>query len=144
MPRLVTIGYEGRSLDELVAALADADVTTVVDVRLTPISHKAGLSKSRLADRLESAGIAYVHLRALGNPKDNRAGLRAGEAQSRRRYVDVLRSPAGDAALAQLTDLVAHERVALLCVERSPDTCHRKLVADALVRRAPGTEVRHL
>lgn len=144
MPQLVTIGYEGRSLDQLVAELGSAAVTTVVDVRRTPISHKPGLSKRRLAAGLESAGLGYVHLPALGNPKDNRAGLRAGDPDSRRRYVEVLHAPAAEDALTLVTDLVRRERVALLCVEREPGPSHRQLVADELVRRGADVDVRHL
>ena len=88
--------------------------------------------------------VAYVHLPALGNPKDNRAGLRAGALESQQRYAGVLRSPSGDEALTTVIDLVRRERVALLCVERDPATCHRLLVAAELVRRSPGLGVRHL
>ncbi|PPJ18215.1 hypothetical protein C5E45_10195 [Nocardia nova] len=43
--------------------LAEAGVATVVDVRLTPISRKPGLSKTKLSAALAEAGIRYVHLR---------------------------------------------------------------------------------
>ncbi|WP_258081414.1 DUF488 domain-containing protein [Nocardia nova] len=61
--RLFTVGYEGRRADELVMLLAEAGVATVVDVRLTPISRKPGLSKTKLSAALAEAGIRYVHLR---------------------------------------------------------------------------------
>jgi uncharacterized protein (DUF488 family) len=141
---LATIGYEGRSAEQLLADLRAQAVTTLVDVRLTPLSHKPGLSKRRLAEALAAAGLAYVHLPALGNPKDNRAGLRAGALESRQRYAGVLRSPVGDEALTTVVDLVRRERVALLCVERDPATCHRLLIAGEVVRRSPGLGVRHL
>lgn len=69
---LVTVGYEGRTAGELVVTLAEAGVDVLVDVRLTPLSRKPGLSKRQLADALAAAGVEYVHLPALGNPKDNR------------------------------------------------------------------------
>ena len=67
---LVTVGYEGRTATELVAVLAEAGVTVLADVRLTPLSRKPGLSKRKLADSLTAAGIEYLHLPALGNPAE--------------------------------------------------------------------------
>lgn len=58
----------------------------LVDVRLTPLSRKPRLSKTKLAAALADVGIEYVHHRALGNPKDNRAGFREGQPASRARY----------------------------------------------------------
>ena len=46
---IVSVGYEGRSVDELVDALVDAGVSVLVDVRENAISRKRGLSKRALA-----------------------------------------------------------------------------------------------
>ncbi|SEM69999.1 DUF488 domain-containing protein [Nonomuraea pusilla] len=53
----------------------------LVDVRLTPISRKRGFSKTALATALAAAGIACRHMRALGNPKWNRAGFSGSPAE---------------------------------------------------------------
>jgi uncharacterized protein (DUF488 family) len=76
---------------------ACADVRVLVDVRLTPLSRKPGLSKTKLSEALAAVGIKYVHHRALGNRRDNRAGFRAGEPDSRARYREVLDSAAAAA-----------------------------------------------
>lgn len=47
-PALFSVGYEGRSLDELVNELHEHRVTVLLDVRLNAISRKPGLSKTRL------------------------------------------------------------------------------------------------
>ncbi|WP_227983154.1 DUF488 family protein [Nocardia spumae] len=130
--RLFTVGYEGRRADELVAILAEAGVATVVDIRLTPISRKPGLSKTKLSAALAEAGIRYVHLKELGNPRDNRDGFRVGEADSRDRYAHVLDSPEGADALHSVRALMAQGPVALLCFEHDHTTCHRQMVADAV------------
>ena len=52
---LVTIGYEGRQLDEFVAALLDRGVEIVFDVRENPASRKPGFSKRRLGEALAAA-----------------------------------------------------------------------------------------
>ena len=139
----MTIGYEGRSADELVEELKSARIRVLIDVRLTPLSRKPGLSKRRLAESLEQAGIAYVHLPALGNPKENRASFRTGDPRSRTRFRALLRSPEAAAALEQVAALTADSRVALLCFERHASECHRHVVSDELERRVPALAVAH-
>jgi uncharacterized protein (DUF488 family) len=140
---VVTVGYEGRSAEELVEAIEDR-VDVLVDVRLTPSSRKPGLSKSKLSAALNQVGVRYVHMRALGNPRDNRAGFRAGDPASHRRYDEVLRDGAASEALEQLEQLLTGARVALLCFERDSGTCHRQAIADELLRRRPDLRLTHV
>jgi uncharacterized protein (DUF488 family) len=97
--------------------------------RLTPIFRKRGFSKRSLAEYLESAGIRYEHLRALGNPKDNCAGF-AGDADELRsalaRYDTLLADEEATAALDRVTELATRNRVAVLCFEASDHRCHRQ------------------
>lgn len=131
-PQVVSVGYEGRSVSELVEVLQAQGVSVLVDVRLTPISRKPGLSKSALARALRAAGIEYVHHRDLGNPKDNRDSYRAGDRESLSFYQQVLKSAAGQSALRHVSELLDEGVVALLCFERNHDECHRHQVADEL------------
>jgi len=137
MTAVTTIGYQDRTVDELIDVLRSARVKILVDVRLTPLSRKAGLSKNGLAARLRDAGMDYVHLRQLGNPRDNRNALRRGDKAAVARYQDVLRTPEGQAALDQLLRLARQHRVALMCFEREAAECHRSMVADALSEIEP-------
>jgi uncharacterized protein (DUF488 family) len=138
---LVSLGYEGRTADELISAARRANVTVLVDVRQTPLSRKPGLSKRRLAAALEDAGIEYVHLRALGNPKENRAPFREGQPSSHRLFRSLLGAEDGAAAIQRVADLLDDEIVALLCFEREHNACHRHLVAEALREARPGLSV---
>lgn len=140
---LITIGYEGRSAEELVEELRSARIRVLVDVRQMPLSRKPGLSKRRLAESLGQAGITYVHLPALGNPKENRASFRNGDPRSRTRFRALLRSPEAKAALEKVAALTAESRVALLCFERHASECHRHVVSDELARRVPALAVAH-
>jgi uncharacterized protein (DUF488 family) len=58
-------------------------------------------------------------------------------------FATVLDSPEASAALDEILALARTRRVALLCFEREPQTCHRNLVAEELVRRDPGLTVSH-
>lgn len=141
---LVSIGYEGRTVGDLVAQLLAQDVRVLVDVRLTPLSRKPGLSKTKLSEALAAVGIGYVHHRALGNPKDNRAGFRAGEPESRARYREVLDSSAATDALAHVCELLDGGVVALLCFEHDHAECHRDIVVRQLLKARPTAAVVHV
>ena len=69
-----TVGYEGRTPDELIELLARKGVRRVVHVRALPLSRRRGFSKTPLREALGAHGIDYVHLRDAGNPyRDLRA-----------------------------------------------------------------------
>ena len=141
---LVSVGYEGKSVDDLVTQLLEQGVRVLVDVRLTPVSRKPGLSKTKLSEALAAVGIGYVHHRALGNPKDNRAGFRAGEPESRARYRDVLETAAASDALDHVSELLDGGVVALLCFEQDHAECHRDIVVQRLMKARPHAAVVHV
>ena len=142
---LLTIGYEGITADEVLALVHDARVDVLADVRLNPQSRKRGLSKRGLAAALAGEGIRYVHLPALGNPKDNRDPFRRGEQGAWDRYRAQFEAPPADDALDELVDLARSHRVAVLCFEHDHAVCHRSVVAEEVVRREPSVgDVIHL
>jgi len=134
---LISVGYEGRAAGELIESLRALRVAVVADVRLNAISRKQGLSKNALREGLEQAGIGYIHLRALGNPPENRPGFRTGSAAARRRFRRRLSSTEGIAAVEQIARLAAEQTVAVLCFEALHDSCHRACVIDAVRQRQP-------
>lgn len=139
---LLSIGYEGRTIDVLVEELASRQVSTLVDVRLTPISRKSGLSKQALSDALGRSGIAYLHAPTLGNPKDNRAGFADPDDSTHRiRYELLLRGEAAKETLAEVDRIASQGLTALLCYESDERHCHRKLVVEELKRQNPGLVV---
>ncbi|RBO91775.1 DUF488 domain-containing protein [Nocardia puris] len=143
-PTLISIGYEGRSLEGLIESLLVERVQVLVDVRLHAFSRKPGLSKTKLSEALNAAGIEYVHHRALGNPRDNREGFRNGDSDSRRRFREVLSTDEAERAIAHVMELLDGGAVALLCYERDHATCHRDLVAAELLAAMPRAEIIHL
>lgn len=131
-------GYEGRTIAELVDFTRAMGAECVVDVRLNPLSRKPGFSKRALAAALGEAGLQYLHLPELGNPKNNRAGFAdavgaAGRTARERYGTEVLSTDAAAAALDRLTDLGANGGAVLLCFEAETRHCHRAEVQRALV-----------
>lgn len=139
--RIYSVGYEGLTLDALVERLEGNRVTTVVDVRLNPISRRPGFSRKRLEAALNAAGIAYVHEKALGNPPENRDSFRSGDGEDgRARMRAILANGAGD-ALQRVVDLASGDRIAVLCVEREPHRCHRDVITTAAAEKNPAIEI---
>jgi len=140
--RIFTIGYEGTTVPEFIAALRNAGVERVIDVRALPLSRRPGFSKTALRGALGEAGIEYVHLKALGTPAEGRAAARAGRhADLERIYAGQLELPEAMAQSAQMLELVREKPSALLCMEREPAHCHRTLLIDAV---AANSTVVHL
>ena len=137
---VVTIGYEGRQLDEFIGELKDHRVEVVFDVRENAISRKPGFSKRRLGEALAAAGIEYQHLPALGNPKSNRDAFRAGDSAARDVYLRRLDDESGE-ALDVVAAAARSRIVALMCFERDHSTCHRSCIADRLVVDNPALRV---
>lgn len=139
-PPVFTIGYGEATPDRLVAALKEAGVAAVVDVRALANSRRPGFAKRALSATLAEAGIGYRHLPALGTPPEGREAARSGRPEEMRRIF--AKRLAGTEAQAALADVAAQARaqpVCLLCLEADPAGCHRTLVAEAL-----GVPVRHL
>lgn len=133
---LLTIGYEGRTLDRYLNLLIRSSATLLCDVRRNAISRKYGFSKTTLSGACAGVGIRYEHLPELGIPSNRRNQLRYASD-----YVALFRAyereilPRNRDALDRITAwLSSGESVALTCFERQASQCHRKCVANYLSR----------
>jgi len=133
VPDLLTIGYEGCKVQDVVAVLSSADVRLLMDVRALPRSRKPGFSKRQLAAELAERGIIYCHLQALGTPKAGRDAVRAGRPQVMEAiFRDHMTSDLAQAELGQAKAIARESRTCLLCFERDPACCHRRIVAEMI------------
>lgn len=128
-----SVGYENyRDVDVFARVLADSGVERLIDVRELPISRKRGFAKTALSEALASAGVEYVHLRALGNPKEFRDLYKSGKVSAGKSgYQRFLFSERSE-ELADLDRILREKRSALMCVEDDPKVCHRQVILDAL------------
>jgi uncharacterized protein (DUF488 family) len=133
MKSLMTIGYEGSSVDDFVATLEVARVRILVDVRAVTVSRKKGFSKNGLAARLAAHGIRYVHAKDLGDPKPGREAAKAGDYDAFRKIFGAhLATAEAQQAVKDVGNLAQTEMTCLMCYERDPSTCHRQIVATQL------------
>lgn len=143
--KLFTIGYEQTPSKSVLDELERAKVKLLVDVRAVAASRRPGFSKNQLAAGLDERGIAYLHLRGLGTPKEGREAARSGKAKT---MLDIynkhLKTPQAKEEMNELAELVTKGgAVCLLCYERDPEQCHRNRVAEIICERT-GIKVEHL
>jgi uncharacterized protein (DUF488 family) len=145
MTTILTIGYEQATSQAMLDELRRSDVQLVVDTRAVAASRRPGFSKRQLAAGLDEHGIAYLHLRGLGTPKEGRLAARSGHLDDLFRiYETHLSTPAAQEELDELTNIVkSGQRVCLLCYERDVAHCHRKRIAELVCERV-GVDVEHL
>lgn len=144
MTTLHTIGYERTGFPAFLAALQDAEIETVIDVRELPNSRRAGFSKNMLKANLATAGIEYVHLKALGTPKAGRTAHRSGDMTGFWRIVDdALGRPEAGLAVEHAAMLARSKRACLMCFEHDWRECHRAKVC-TILEAAHGIRAKHL
>ncbi len=133
MAHLLTIGYQGCTIAEVLDELRAAQVGLLIDVRAVPQSRKPGFSKRQLAAGLDEQGISYVHLQGLGTPKAGRDAVRAGHPERMEViFREHMTSDRAQAELAQAKQLARKQRACLLCFEQDPMMCHRRFVAEMI------------
>lgn len=144
MRPLFTIGYEGKTVAEFLEQLRALGVDLLIDVRAVAASRRPGFSKTALSGALRENGVDYLHLRALGTPKAGREAARKGRiAEMRAIYEGQLATPEAELAMEQALDAALERKVALLCFEADSAGCHRAVIAERLIERAP-FDVRNL
>ena len=142
MIQLTTIGYAHATQDALIAALREAKVELLADIRALPLSRRAGFSKTSLKAAVEAAGLGYTHFKHLGTPKEGRDAARKGDYDALRRvYEGQLELPEALAQMAQLQALAAEKYACLLCYCGEAEKCHRSLLIE---HAFPDAQVTHL
>lgn len=139
--QLMSIGYEGITLEAYINKLIINDVHVLCDVRKNAYSQKYGFSKNQLQKACEGVGIQYIHIPELGIESDKRK-----ELNSQKDY-DILFENFEETTLKNNYNAVLkvreildkEKRVALTCFEKNPLQCHRTRVANALMK-LPATE----
>lgn len=141
---LYTIGYQGVSVEVVIADLKQHNVKKLIDVRRNAISRKNGFSKTALKKACESVQIEYIHIPQLGIPGEMRQGLKANW-----QYIKLLDDyernmlPDKEEFVRELKDIVEVATSALLCFESAPQLCHRSRLA-AKLEELSHLRVRHL
>lgn len=142
---IYTVGHSNRSIEELTDLLCAAGVRCLVDVRAQPYSRRhPQFRREAMRDALSEAGIGYrwegAGLGGHRHPQPSSPHHALSEAF--RGYADHMTTPEFAEAIERVLVLTSQQRVALMCAEALPESCHRSLIADQLTRA--GYRVVHL
>jgi uncharacterized protein (DUF488 family) len=146
MSTLYTIGYQGRPLAEFIGLLQAAGVDAVIDVRLRNTSHLAGFTKrDDLAFLLRQGfGIAYEHHLELAPTPELLDAYTADHDWQRYTQRFGLLLAERQSELVGRDVLGRFHAPCLLCSERLPEQCHRRLIAEWWVVHIPDCALVHL
>ena len=136
-----TIGHSTHSLERLIELLQTHKITAVADVRSQPYSRMSPyFNRESLRSDLKAKKIAYVFLgRELGARTDDASCYVDGKVQ----YDRLAQTALFQEGLARVVNGASRYRIALLCAEKDPLTCHRTiLVCRHLVAR--GLQAAHI
>jgi uncharacterized protein (DUF488 family) len=139
----MTLGYEGLDVHAFLGELKANRVATLVDVRELPLSRKKGFSKSTLAAEANAVGIGFVHIPALGCPREIRKDYYGDRDWGRykRRFNTYLHKQKTE--LDKLRALAEQKVCCLVCFEADYRLCHRSLITAALAVEGQ-MQIRHL
>lgn len=124
--RLFTVGHSTHPLGAFLSLLRLHSITAVADVRSSPFSRfNPQYNREPLARALAEAGVRYVFLGL-------ELGARRTEAECfadrKARYDLIARAPLFRQGLDRIRRGVESFRVAMLCAEKDPLTCHRAIL----------------
>ncbi len=143
MKELFTIGHSNHSLDHFLELLLAYQVSAIVDVRSSPYGkYTPHFNKDLLESALRDADIDYVFLgRELGAHRSEDGCYIDGQAK----YDRIAQLPTFRRGLERVLQGVENYRVALMCSESDPISCHRTiLVCRELKRICPDLKITHI
>ena len=145
MTQIHTIGFTRKTAEQFFKMLRESGARRVLDVRLNNRSQLAGFAKRDDLRWLlgELCGMDYRHLPLLAPEPEMLADYkkRGGPwPEYERKFLDLLRARRVERELPR--ELL--DGACLLCSEREPHFCHRRLAAEYLSGRWGGVAIRHL
>jgi len=147
-PPFFTIGHSTRSLEEFVDLLEDVEIGLLADIRKIPRSRtNPQFNEDSLRVTLQSVGIQYEHMAALGGLRGKATGVPSEENalwknKSFHNYADYALSDRFRAGIEHLREEGHKRRCAIMCSEAVWWRCHRRIVTDYLI--ASGETVFHI
>jgi uncharacterized protein (DUF488 family) len=136
--KLLTIGHSGHTQGSFVRILQKNKVKVLVDVRRHPGSaYKPDFSKNRLADALRQHGIEYRHMPSVAPTNELRGREKDGEIDR----AELLVAYEGElvshlAEVDKIRDLAERKTTCLMCLEKTPQECHRHVLGRKVVKRS--------
>lgn len=118
-----TVGHSNRPAKRFLELLEEHKITKLLDIRSFPTSKVEHFKREEMERWLPEHGIEYVWLgKELG-------GYRRGGYQAH------MKTGLFRVGIERLIKLAEKERVCIMCMEKNPKYCHRRLVSAYLERK---------
>ena len=143
---IYTVGHSNRTIEEFVELLTTHGIKRILDIRAIPYSgYNPQFNRESITAPLQRVGIAYVHNEVLAGPPPDRETM-ARATRCSDRSVNYGRHVESELFERALTNLLSSDfftlPTALMCGEKRPDHCHRRVTADAIT--SAGHNILHL
>jgi uncharacterized protein (DUF488 family) len=147
MRTVFTIGHSNHPIERFVELLEQHGVEELADIRRFPGSRAhPHFNREHLQTTLETHGIAYVWIEALGGRRksasDSTSRNLAWRNASFRNYADYMDTEEFCRGIEILTQAASARTTAMMCAEGLWWQCHRRLVSDYLTAR--GVPIEHI
>jgi uncharacterized protein (DUF488 family) len=141
MQQIYTVGHSSQSIESFIAHLQRHGVEVVADVRSQPYSERfPHFSRELVEESLNAAGMRYVFLgREFGARRDEAECYVDGQAV----YNRIAKLPVFAAGIDRLLAGAQRYRVALMCAEQDPLTCHRTILVCRELKKH-GASIKHI
>lgn len=146
MGKIYTIGFTGKTAHEFFDLLNSTDAKYLADTRLNNNSQLAGFTKKGSIEYFieKLTRLTYIELSLLAPEKQMfREYRKEGDWELyESRYIRLMEKRS---VLKVIERNLLEDGVILLCSERTPEKCHRRLAAEYLkANRFPEVEILHL
>jgi uncharacterized protein (DUF488 family) len=139
-PTVFTIGHSTHSIAEFLTLLKRHEITAIADVRSQPYGRLDHFNRENLTADLKAAGIDYLFLgQQLGARRQERECYENGIAL----YEKIAKLPAFQEGLSRLRQGAEEHRLAIMCAEKSPLTCHRAILISRRLKES-GIQIMHI
>jgi uncharacterized protein (DUF488 family) len=148
LAKFYTIGHSNRSIEAFLSLLKPEGIALIADVRAMPRSRfNPQFNAKAFAQSLESAGIGYKHMPALGGLRHARHDGHPSpnsfwDEGPFRNFADYTATAEFRLAFGELLEHGRSQICAVMYAEADWRRCHRQIIADYLL--ASGEDVIHI
>lgn len=137
-----TIGHSNHPFEAVASLLAQHGIEFVADVRSYPYSRFAAqFNREDLQATLTDGGVGYLFLGEELGGRPSKDGHFDPEGHAL--YGPMSQEPAFQKAIDRLMTGARSHRIAILCSEKDPRHCHRRLLVGKVLAER-GVELRHI
>ena len=143
--KIYTVGHSVHSLPRFIDLLKipEHEISAVCDVRSTPYSRiHPHFNREPLRQKLKHHHIAYVFLgEELGGRSSDPSCY---DPEGRVKYDRIAETDAFQHGLVRVREGIETHRIALMCAEKDPLTCHRFFLICRHLRNDPDLSILHI